>query len=422
VRSTLAASQFAADAVDLKALAKADIDAVLTGTILRADEQLRVTAQLADVPSGTVRWSQTMNAKVGDVFQLQDALTMRIVESLAVPLTARDKQTLTRDVPRSAKAYEFYLRANQLAYEVRNWTVARDLYLQCVDEDPNFAPAWARLGRIYRLVGMFYSEAGDPYARAEEAFQRALALNPELSIAHNLYTSIELETGRPRQAMLRLLERTQRRSTDPELFAGLVQACRYAGLDRPAIVAYEHAVRLDPEIRTAIGHVYLTSGEYAKAVAHDNDDPPILSILALGMMKEPDRAITKTRQQIVPGMPPLFRLFHEAMLAVLEERHEDARAIADDVLKRWRLRDPCATFYAARTFAKVGHPGAIGMLRRAIDGGFYSYSFMKRDPWLDPVRGSREFNDVLRLAESRYREAVAAFVAAGGEKLLGSPE
>ena len=236
------------------ALAKADVDAVLTGTILRAERSAagdRAARGRAQRHGEVV--ADDAGVHLGNIFQLQDALTGRIVESLAVPLTARDKQALARDVPASAKAYEFYLRANQLAYQARNWTVARDLYRQCLEVDPNYAPAWARLARIYRLIGMYSGDVtGDPYALAEEAFQRALAINPDLSIAHNLYTVVELETGRARQAMLRLLDRTRRRSSDPELFAGLVQACRYAGLQRPAIVAHEHAVRLEPQIKTGV--------------------------------------------------------------------------------------------------------------------------------------------------------------------------
>ena len=52
-----------------------------------------------------------------------------------------------RDVPTNAGAYAFYLRANQLAYEVSHWAEARDLYRACLDLDPDYAPAWARLAR-----------------------------------------------------------------------------------------------------------------------------------------------------------------------------------------------------------------------------------------------------------------------------------
>jgi serine/threonine protein kinase/tetratricopeptide (TPR) repeat protein len=424
VRSSLTAAQFASDAVDLETVAKkADVDAVLTGTLLRADDQLRVTAQLSEMPGGTVRWSQSMVVRVGDVFQLQDALTSRIVESLALPLSARDRQMLTHDVPASAKAYEYYLRANQLAYQAHTWTVARDLYRQCLEEDPRYAPAWARLARLHRVIGMYSGDAADQaYALADEAFTRALTLNPDLSIAHNLYTLVELETGRVKHAMLRLLERVRQRSSDPELFAGLVQACRYAGLQRPAIAAHDHARRLDPQIRTAVAHAYLMTGDYDKAVAFDQDEPSLVAVLAFDLMGDRDRAIVHVRQQLAPGLPLMIRLFFEGTLAVLEERRDDARVTADRLLKQWSLRDPCGTYYFARALATVQHPEALPMFRRAIEGGFHCSTFFARDPWVDSLRGNPEFNALIAQAEAGYRDAAAAFLAAGGEQMLGSVE
>jgi len=421
MRSSLTGAQFAGDTIDLDALGrKADVDAVLTGTLLKADDQLRVTAQLAEIPGGTVRWSQSMVVRVGDIFQLQDALTTRIVESLAVPLSARDRQTLKQDVPATAKAYEFYLRANQLAYQAHTWTVARDLYRQCLEEDPRYAPAWARLARLHRVIGMYSGDGADEaYALAEEAFSRALALNPDLSIAHNFYTLVEIETGRVKQAMIRLLERVRRRSSDPELFAGLVQACRYAGLQRPAIAAHDHARRLEPQMRTAVAHAYLMSGEYEKAVALDQDEPSLIAILALDLMGERDRAIAHARQQVSPGLPLVVRLFFEGTLAVLERRLDDVRPIADRLLKMWSLRDPCGTYYFARSLAAVHHPEALRLFRRAVESGFHCSTFFARDPWLDSLRGTAEFDVVMETAHAGYRDAAAAFIAAGGEQMLG---
>lgn len=422
VRSTLTASRFAGDAFDLEAIAaKAEVDAVLSGTLLRADDQLRVTAQLAEAPSGTVRWSHTTQVTLGDIFRLQDALTTRIVESLAVPLSARDERALKRDVPATAKAYEFYLRANQIAYEAKNWTVARDLYRQCLEEDPGFAPAWARLARIYRVMAMYSDQGADEnYALAEAAFRRALELNPDLSIAHNLFTVVELETGRAREAMLRLLDRARVQSADPELFAGLVQACRYAGLDRPAIAAHDQARRLDSQIRTAVGHAYFMAGEYERAIETDQEDPRLLTALSLELLGRRGEALAHLEQQIVPGMPPLYRLFLQAMHATIGGRRDEARQLADDVLERWRLRDPCATYYFCRTLANLEHPQALTMFSRAVEGGFHSYSFFSRDPWLDPLRRDPGFAGILAAAEHGYQQAAAGFVAAGGERILGA--
>jgi len=204
---------------------------VLVGTLLRAADQLRVTTQLLEAPDGTVIWSHTAQVLFGDIFQLQDDLARRIVNSLSLPLTAREHRVLKHDVPASAKAYEFYLRANLVASDTQSWTVARDLYLQCVVEDPQYAPAWARLGRIYRVLAKYgRAEEDENLKRAESAFRRALEINPDLSIAHNLYAYLEVDLGRAPDAMIRLVERARWRNGDPELFAGLVHACRYCGL------------------------------------------------------------------------------------------------------------------------------------------------------------------------------------------------
>ena len=110
---------------------------------------------------------------------MEDELTERIVASLALPLTAGEHHALHRDVPVSAVAYEFYLRGNQLSYDPKQWSIARDLYLRSVEEDPAYAPAWARLGRIHHVMSK-YLPAGTPdgLERAEAALQRALELNP----------------------------------------------------------------------------------------------------------------------------------------------------------------------------------------------------------------------------------------------------
>ena len=77
---------------------------------------------------------------------------------------------------------------------------ARDLYLRCVDAEPNYAPAWACLGRAHRFIGKYREDLAEDFGRAEKAFRKAFALNPNLALAHNFYT---LQT-RVRAFMLRL--------------------------------------------------------------------------------------------------------------------------------------------------------------------------------------------------------------------------
>jgi hypothetical protein len=139
-----------------------------------------VSNQLIEAASGTVLWSNSSQVSLRDIFQLQDELVDRIVPSLMLPLTARERLALKHDVPASATAYGYYLRANQLAAsaavgDVPNMSLARDLYLCCVDLDPQYAPAWAGLGRAHRFIGKVVEVNAHNLARAEEAFRKAFA-------------------------------------------------------------------------------------------------------------------------------------------------------------------------------------------------------------------------------------------------------
>src|SRR5215475_9684434 len=111
VRSSLAALRYSAGAQDLKTIAsEADVDLIVTGTLLSAGDEIRLTAQLTDAASGTLMWSHSTQTSIGNVFRLQDELTERVVNALSLPLTAREQRILRRDVPSNAKAYEYHLR------------------------------------------------------------------------------------------------------------------------------------------------------------------------------------------------------------------------------------------------------------------------------------------------------------------------
>ena len=86
------------------------VDVVLSGTILRSGSSVRVSAQLVDATAGTLIWSDTAQAPIDDLFQLQDTLTERIVSSLSLPLTAKDRRALGRQAPANAEAYELFMR------------------------------------------------------------------------------------------------------------------------------------------------------------------------------------------------------------------------------------------------------------------------------------------------------------------------
>ena len=263
VRSTMTASRLPIDADPATIAAATDVDVILSGTLLRAGDQVRVATQLTDASTGALLWSDTAQAAVGDVFRVHDELSARIVSSLSLPLSAREQQMLRRDMPGNPQAYDFFLRGNQLSYDPKQYAIARDLYLRAVEEDPRFAPAWARLGRIHHVIAKYVDRgAPDGFDRAEAAFRRALELNPDATLAHKLYAQLEVDLGRARDAMARLAARAQ--TADPELLAGLVSACRYCGLLDASVAAHARAVELEPKIKTSVPHTWFLQADHAR--------------------------------------------------------------------------------------------------------------------------------------------------------------
>jgi serine/threonine protein kinase len=424
IRSTAAASRFAVEAPDLAALATAlDVDVVLLGSMLSSGEQVRVTAQLVQAPSGTLMRAITSQSATDEIFQLQDALSKQIVDSLALSLTSREQDRLARDTPADAEAYELYLRANQLQLDVAKWSDALDLYRRSVDRDPNFAPAWARLGRCYRLLGKFGDPAGADanLERGQQAIRRALDLNGDLSLAHQLYAYIEVEAGNAREATVRLLQRVRNAPSEPELFAGLVHSCRYCGLLDPSVAAYERAERLDPAIKTSVPQTFLLMGDWERALAVHPNEPSIAKPWALYQLGRTGEALAMVRPMVERDLYPQLRSSLGIIIAAFESRWED---VIDHIRRRIDSgpSDPEGFFHWAGVLAMADdHDGALELLERAVESGFYPAAALVSYPNLDPLRTSSQFRRIVRRAEERQREALEVFRAAAGPQLLGVP-
>ena len=422
IRSPMAAAKLAAEVIDLKRLAsEADVDVAVTGTLLRAGEQIRVTAQLVEVPGGTVLSSVTSQTTMSGIFDLQDALTQRIIESLQLPQAEQTSSVIRRDVPATPLAHEFYLRAGQQGESPVVWPVARDLYLRSVEEDPHYAPAWARLARIYLLIGKYGNDAITNYALAESSARRALEINPDLPIAHQVYAHIEVSTGRARESMVRLLDRVARGSNDPSVFAGLVTSLRFCGLLDESCAAHEQARMLDPTISTSAAHSYWMSGRHKEALAAVDPDRDLGDAAVIyESMGDLDSALAvfddRLRRMEAAGGVGLrnIRIFEAFRAAILGQRE------AVEIFKTFPdFPDPEGLYYMARACAHVGAlEEALDLVDRADTRGFFCYPFFVSDPWLDPLRGNGRLNEILRRAESKCREAKRVFENHPGSRVL----
>ncbi len=419
VRSSLLGQRFVGETLDLKRLAaEADVDRAITGTLLRSGGDLRVGAQLVEVPSGTVLWSHTATVPAGDVFGIQDELAGRVLASVAPPDPAQPRE-VRRDVPRTARAYEFYLRANEVGRDYTQLPVARDLYRECLEEDPGYAPAWARLGRSLRVIGKYLGEPGANLAQAEDALARALALNPELGIAHKFSAHLEAESGRVEDALSRLLARARVDRNDPEIFGALVHACRYAGLQRESLAAHAEALRLDPNASTSVAFTLWAQGDFA-ALADGRSDvidqhPRTLALVCLG---RPEEARAVIESAFARTSFAVMRHMLEQTRALIDGRDGDALRMVDETLPR--MTDPEGRLLQALVLARLGErERALALLAECVEGGFYGVAALPAHPWLAGLRDQPDFRVAVRRAAERSDALRRTFTDAGGVTLLG---
>jgi eukaryotic-like serine/threonine-protein kinase len=424
VRSSAVAARFAGETPDLKALAtEANVDRVVMGTLLRSGDQLRAVAQLVEAPGGTVLTSETVQAPLGDLFRLQDDIARRVVEALSLPLTGAAPPT--PDTPHNARAYELYLRANELARTYEGVEQARDLYERCLDLDPAFAPAWAHLGRCHRVIGKFIDASADE-SRAQTALDRAIALNPRLSVAHKYYAQLESDMGKATSAMVRLLGQAAQRGNDPELFAGLVHACRYCGLFEQAIDAHAEARRLDPNVPTSIEQTMLMTGDLERLLAlgprtfNPGGGDQGIRVIGLGLAGRRDEA-----REVLANMTQMARIqtFHTwtaYLHAWIDRRVSDMIASQESLSSLRIMNDPEALFQIGTLLCDVGEfERGLDYVERAVNKGYYVAPTLEVRSQFDQVRQQPAFQAIFTTAQEGRRQALAAFRDADGARLLG---
>ena len=306
--------------------------------------------------------------------------------------------------------YATFLRARELAElkSIDSMKQARDLFSVCVAADPTFAAGWAWLGRSARFLDKFRADTPTNLELAHAAFQRALAIDPDLACAHHFYTQLQVDLGQSRDAVVRLGERIVERGEEPESYAGLVHAMRYCGLLEESVAAHARATALDPTMLTSVAHTHFLRGDY-KLTLDSTRTRYYLDAAAWTALRVRERALTLLKIRLAPGdLSSLMTGLMGSLVAILEDRRDDAAAIMREAHVH---REPETLFYFARHFAMIGDQAeTIRMVERARGEGFTVAHALAHDETFGEVRSRREFQreiDESARIETETRRALA---------------
>jgi TolB-like protein/Tfp pilus assembly protein PilF len=162
------------------------VDNILEGSVRKAGNQLRISAQLIKVADGFNLWSETYDREFSDVFVIQDEIAGNIVEALQLTLSPIEKQALRSERTTDFKAYEFYLRGRG-HYRRRtraDFESAREMFQNAIEIDSGYALAWAGMADTYTEFWRNYESTEENLTHAEEASREAVELDPNLAEAH----------------------------------------------------------------------------------------------------------------------------------------------------------------------------------------------------------------------------------------------
>jgi TolB-like protein/Flp pilus assembly protein TadD len=223
---------------------------ILKGSVRRAAEHLRVTAQLIDVASGRHLWAERYDALYQNVFELQDEITDRVVANTVPELTLAEIERARHKRPSNLDAWDYYLRAlpamRQSTRDANQEAIG--LLMRANELDPRFATAYARLSVCYGTAAYYGWEgsAADSIGRAFEFARKAAAIDPQNAFAHDALASAQLFSGDLDGAVSAATRALQ---LDPSLSAAygtLINALAFLGRSDEAIAFFEKADRASP--------------------------------------------------------------------------------------------------------------------------------------------------------------------------------
>ncbi len=392
------------------------VHAVLTAGFLRSGEKIRVTAQLLDVVSGEILWSDRIDAEGNDILMIQDEIAQRILEGLRLELSDNEQEILGRRMTDNHEAWEEYLRGrDNFGRFIFRSLLAEDCdaaiqnFKRAVELDPQFAHAYSGLGACY--ANRVFKGMGDAedYTHAETAFTKAFHYDPNVVEARVLMVMVYMARGEKKKARSEINLLQKQFPNDAPLYFVKGVISRLDGQYEDSLKAFEKLSRLDPAARAVSAYnrarIYVYMREYDKAFAElekgEKAEPghPMLKIFRAGTYYysgEPEKAIELIRSVLeqnprMDGIKPLYAVF----LAGAGHREEALAQLTDESLKLSKA-DHDSAYWVASTYAILGDKdNAFKWLNKAIKIGNENRPHFEKDRSLDNIRNDPRFAEAM---------------------------
>ena len=391
------------------------MSAILEGSVRKAGNRVRITAQLVDTNDGYHIFSKVYDRVLEDIFETQDEITLEIINELRATLPENgEKPSLVRQVTEHPEAHDAYLKG---MYCWNQWTpdAARqsvDHFQRAVDLDPEFAQAWGAMARSHTYLAAMGrgSQCGDAYGCAHEAAERAIELDSEIEDSHLALGLVRLFNDWDRPAAEASLLRAMEINPDSvDVLHGYSLLLQADERFEEAVAVLERATTLDPlnlPVRDYLGKAFTSCGQYDEALAQFDRvlelDPEFRSALEgkgwtyllMGRLYDAIDTFERVRD-LTPhpkgGVTPLAYALGvagreaeaEELVALIEEREREEPDVALDL-------------DLASIFSALGREEeALNRLRRAAEKRIGSLVFLRSWPAWVPMRQISGFEEFM---------------------------
>lgn len=379
--------------------AELGVNYLLRGSVRRADDDVRITAQLIDARTRTSVWARAYDRSLEDIFAVQSDIARRVADALEAELGPTVSAGLDRTPTEDLEAYNLYLRGRYFWHRRTEdaLRLSAALFEQAVESDPEYARAWAGLADAYAVLAFYdYVPPGEAYPKARQAATRALAIDETLAEAHASLGYITLyhdwDASSAEASFERAIELNPSYSVAHQWYANLLVATgRFEEAERKMSRARE-VNPLSLIANLALGWVYYYAGRYEDAVrqcdrALEMDPASDLGYLWRGLAFE---RMGQTSDAI-ESLETAVGLSNGSGITLAALAHARAAGgdieSARDILRRLEAAaddgEYQPTFEIARVYVALGEAEeAIRWLERAFEERSHSMVFLQVDPQL----------------------------------------